>query len=312
MKKDKPIVITMGTFDGVHIGHQHLLRTLINEANKIGGIPTVLTYYHHPLETLNKIVTPYLLTEKHEKEKILKKYGIQRVEFLKFDKQLSELSPLDFIKEILVKQLNAKIIVVGYDTHFGINRTGNYDLLKKYEIEFGYKIIRVNPHYYKDEIITSSHIRELVKQGKIEEVNQLQGHFFSVCGKVVHGDNLGYKMGFPTVNLQPNDPHKLYPNKGIYVSAIKIGDKVYFGMTNVGVSPTIKTTSEVQIETYIFDFEKDVYDNLLSVIFFKRIRDEIKFDSKEALIEQIEIDIKIGKKLVNEKFMHLVKNNLII
>jgi len=217
------------------------------------------------------------------------------------------MDPKEFIKNILVDRVKAKIIVVGYDTHFGKNRSGNYELLKKYESEFGYKVIQVEPYYFDDKIVTSSSIRDLVRKGNIEQVNRLQGHLFSVFGKVTHGNRIGHQLGFPTVNIKPKDKNKLYPNCGIYLSLIKIEGKKYFGMTNVGISPTIKTTNIIDIESHIFDFNHQIYEKYVCIIFLKRIRDEKKFETKEKLIHQITQDVQIGRKLAAEKFQHLLK-----
>jgi len=308
--KRRPTIITMGTFDGVHIGHQKLLKELIKQAKKNNGISTVLTYYHHPLESLKKMIEPYLLTEKNEKKKILQKFGVEQVIFLDFNQEFSQMTPHDFIKNILVDKFSAKIVVAGYDTHFGKNRSGNYHLLKQFAEKYNYKAIRVEALKKDGKIITSSYIRELVKKGKIEMVNKLQGHLFSVFGKVVHGEKLGKQLGYPTLNLEPYDKYKLFPHTGIYLSAVKFNHRLHFGMTNVGFSPTLKTSKKVEIETYIFDFSDKLYDKDVCIIFLEKLREEIKFYNKEELIRQIANDVEQGKILLQNKYSHLMKEKI--
>ena len=289
--KLKNPVVTVGTFDGVHLGHQKIMQTLVQRAKAIDGISVVITYHPHPLEILNNKHFPYLLTEKIKKEEFLKKMGIDYVLWLDFDKKLANLSPEDFIKQYFVGKLAAKEIIIGYDWHFGKNREGDYHLLKKFEKIYGYKTDIVKEVRRGKKIVSSTKIREYIRDGKLELAQKMLGRYYSILGKVVPGDRIGRQLGFPTINLEPLEPRKLLPQCGVYLTKTKLKQNMMWGLTNIGLRPTIKKNNRKKfIETYIFDFDKEVYSQEIELFFIRRIRDEKEFASKEELINQIKVD----------------------
>ena len=298
--KFKNPVVTMGTFDGVHKGHQHLLEVVKNKAHSINGNSIAITYYHHPLETLNKVTFPYLLTEKSRKEALLKSYGIDHVFFLNFTKEMAKMTAYEFLKEVLIKHINPRVIVAGYDTHFGRNREGNYDFLTKYENEFDYVSEFVNQYCYENEIVSSSRIRDFIRKGRIEHAQELLGRNYTLDGVVVHGMQIGRKLGFPTINIQPEDNMKLVPHTGIYFTKVRFSGNEYFALANIGYSPTVKHTEIVELEAFLLDFSGDLYDRNIEISFLRRMRDEIKFANEKELINQIELDVVQARNLIKE------------
>jgi len=289
--KLKNPVITVGTFDGVHLGHQKIMQTLVKRAKAIDGVSVVITYHPHPLEILNHRHFPYLLSEKVKKENFLKEIGIDYVLWLDFDEQLANLSPEKFIKEYFVDKLSAKEIIIGYDWHFGKNREGDYHLLKKFEKMYCYKVDVAKEVKVGNEIVSSTKIREYIRDGKIESAQKMLGRNYSILGKVVPGDKIGRQLGFPTTNLEPLEPRKLLPQCGVYLTKTKFKQNKMWGLTNIGLKPTIKNNNRKKfIETYILDFDKEVYAQEIELFFIRRIRDEKKFANKEELINQIKSD----------------------
>lgn len=298
--KLKNPVVTVGTFDGVHLGHQKIMNTLVNRAKTIGGVSVVITYHPHPLEILNNRHFPYLLTEKIKKEDFLKEIGIDYVLWLDFDEQLANLSSEDFIKKYFVEMLASKEIIIGYDWHFGKNRKGDYHLLKKYEKIYGYKTDIVKEVRRGNEIVSSTKIREYIRDGKIEAAQKMLGRNYSILGKIVQGDKIGRQLGFPTTNLEPIEPRKLLPEYGVYLTKVKFHHKYLWGVTNIGRKPTIqKNTRKKFIETYIFDFNEDIYSEEIELIFIRKIRKEKEFANREELIEQIKFDEQIARYIIS-------------
>ncbi|HNX02028.1 MAG TPA: bifunctional riboflavin kinase/FAD synthetase [Candidatus Cloacimonadota bacterium] len=295
----KKPVITMGNFDGIHIGHQKLLHLLKRRADEIGGESIVVTYYHHPFETLHKKPYPYLLTEKDKKEDLLLQMGIDHVLFLKFDDEIADMSAQTFLENILIGLLHPVEIFVGYDTHFGRNRCGDFKYLKNNEEKYGYITHHIPPVKCSGQIISSTMIRKCISDGMVETAKQYLGRFYSIEGKIVHGEGIGRTIGFPTINLQPNDAHKLIPRDGIYFTFLNDANgNQYYGLTNIGYSPTMKTGHVQEIETYILDYEGNLYDEKIELFFIKRIRDEVEFTSKEELQQAIAKDVEFARNYI--------------
>ncbi|MBC8526247.1 MAG: bifunctional riboflavin kinase/FAD synthetase [Candidatus Cloacimonetes bacterium] len=289
--KLKNPVVTVGTFDGVHLGHQKIMQTLVKRARAIDGVSVVITYHPHPLEILNKKHFPYLLTEKVKKEEFLKEMGIDYVLWLDFNEELVNLSPEDFIKEYFVDKLAAEEIIIGYDWHFGKDRAGDYHLLKKFEKIYGYKTDIVKEVRRGKKIVSSTKIREYIRNGKLELAQKMLGRNYSILGKIVQGDKIGRQLGFPTTNLKPIETRKLFPQSGVYLTKVQFKQHEMWGLTNIGIKPTIKKNNRRKfIETYIFDFNEEIYSEEIELIFIRKIRDEKKFKSKEELINQIKSD----------------------
>jgi riboflavin kinase / FMN adenylyltransferase len=295
--RDKPFhfknpVVTMGNFDGVHIGHQKLLELIKRRAKEIEGESIVLTYYHHPFETLHKKPYPYLLTEKAKKEQIILDMGIDHVLFLHFDDKIANMTADDFLEDILIKLLHPVEIVVGYDSRFGRNRCGDYKYLKANEEKYGYHTMHVPPVKCSGQIVSSTLIRKCISEGLIQEAQHYLNRHYSVAGKVIYGKGIGHQIGYPTINLLPDDPHKIIPRRGIYLTyTIDSLANKYFGLTNIGYSPTLKIVDNQEIETYLLNFKGNIYDEKVEIFFLQRIRDEIQYPNKEALQEAIAADV---------------------
>lgn len=287
----KPVV-TMGTFDGVHLGHVKLLERVVKKAKENNTKSIVITYFHHPLETIHKKTFPYLLTERENKEKLIKECGIDCVLYLDFDEEMAQMQPEDFLKKIIIDEIGAKDLIVGYDTHFGNSREGNYQFLKNRSSIYNYSIELIEPVKIDNHIISSSLIRDYIREGDMQYAAKLLGRNYLIHGSVQLGHRIGRKIGFPTINLQPLDDNKLIPAIGVYVCEVLVDAKKYFGVTNIGYSPTLKTTRIKEIETYILDFDEDMYHKNVEISFNKKIRDELLFKDKNELIEAIDNDVK--------------------
>ncbi len=293
-------VITMGTFDGVHLGHQKLLKILSLKAKEKNGEAVVITYFHHPLETIHKKTFPYLLTEKDRKEKLLKKYGADCVIYLNFDGKMAEMLPEQFLLDILIKEIHAKEMVIGYDTHFGKERKGNFQFLKINEEKFDYRVDLIEPLKIHNRIVSSSLIRDLIREGNMNEVAEFLGRNYSLSGLVIKGHRIGRDIGFPTINIQPFDPHKLIPAIGVYICEIYVNSHKYIGVTNIGYSPTLKKISVKEVETYIIDFQGDLYNKKVEIVFHKRLREELMFASKIELVDAIKNDVEEARRYFEE------------
>ncbi len=287
----KPVV-TMGTFDGVHLGHIQLLKQVVKKAKENSTKSVVITYFHHPLETIHKKTFPYLLTERKNKEKLIKECGIDCVLYLDFDEKMAQMQPEEFLKKIIIDEIGAKYLIVGYDTHFGNSREGNYQFLKDRSSIYNYSIKLIEPVKIDNHIISSSLIRDFIREGDMQFASKLLGRNYSIHGSVQLGLHIGREMGFPTINLRPLDDNKLIPAIGVYVCEVIVDGKKFFGVTNIGYSPTMKTTRIKEIETHILDFSEDLYHKNVEISFNKKLRDELLFKDKNELIEAIGNDVK--------------------
>ncbi len=285
-------VITMGTFDGVHLGHIKLLDQVAKKAKANNTKSVVITYFHHPLETIHKKTFPYLLTEQKNKEELIKECGIDCVLYLDFNEKMAQMQPEDFLKKIIIDEIDAKAIIVGYDTHFGNSREGNFQFLQNRSTLFNYSIELIEPVKINNHIISSSLIRDYIREGDMQYAAQLLGRDYSIHGSIQLGHHIGRKIGFPTINLQPDNANKLMPAIGVYVCQVKVDGETYEGVTNIGYSPTLKTTRIKELETHILDFDEDLYYKDVEIIFNKRLREELHFKDKNELIEAIKVDVK--------------------
>ncbi len=289
-------VISMGTFDGVHLGHQKLLKHLTDRAEKTGGEAIVITYYHHPLETIHKKTFPYLLTERHKKERLLLDFGVDCVLYLNFNEKMAGMNPEKFLEDVIIKEVNVKEFVIGYDTHFGKFRKGDYKFLKANKNRYDYKVEMVEPYKIQNRIVSSSLIRDMIREGSVYDVEKYLGRKYSISGNVKTGHKIGRGIGFPTINIQPSDFHKLIPAIGVYLCEVYVNNKMYYGLTNVGYCPTLKDTGIKEVETHLLDFSGNLYGKDVEVFFHKKLRDELLFENENKLIQAIQNDVKEAMK----------------
>ena len=279
-------ILTIGTFDGVHLGHQKVLERLTNSAKENNLESTVLTFFPHPRTILNPNKPLKLINSVKERTELLNRSKVDNLIIHPFDKNFSELDPEKYVVEILVKKLKAKIILIGYDHKFGKNRTADITDLKIYGKKYGFKVIEIKAEEISNIAISSTKIRKAISEGNISTVKKYLGYDFSLSGKIVHGKSIGRTLGFPTANIEVKEEYKLLPKNGVYLIQSVINHNKYFGMMNIGIKPTIKESSKT-IEVNFFDFDGDLYHKNIEVNIKKFIRDEIKFDSLELLKSQI-------------------------
>ena len=293
-------IITLGTFDGVHKGHQKILKKLIKEAKKLNLESIVLTFFPHPRTVLNPNFPLKLINTINERTRLFEKSGIDTLITHPFDKNFSELTPEKFVKDILVNKLNIKKILIGYDHRFGKNRTAGIKDLKTLGLKYNFKVIEISVQEQNNVSISSTKIRNSIIQGNIKKAKSYLGYDFSLKGKVVKGNEIGRTIGFPTANLEIEENYKLIPKNGVYLIYTILEKQVFFGMMNIGVKPNLKIEKE-SIEVNLFDWEKDIYGEFIEVFILDYIRDETKFDSLTDLTDQIKIDKKTCLKLIEEK-----------
>jgi len=283
--------ITIGTFDGVHLGHQRVISYLNEHAQKISGESTVITFEPHPRVVLNpKDHNVKLIQSNEEKYAKLEYYGIQHLVIIEFTIELSNLSAEDFLQTILIDRLKAKQLVIGYDHHFGRNREGNIDFLRQNSSKLGFSVVEI-PATTIDEItISSTKIRKALNKGDIETANNFLGNPFTLSGIVVKGKQLGKQLGFPTANLEINDPLKLIPTDGIYIVETQIEGLRKIGILSIGTNPTVTTDNKQSIEVFILDYNGDLYSKILILELIHFIRPTKKFDSLEQLTLQMQHD----------------------
>ena len=282
-------ILTIGTFDGVHLGHQKVLERLTKEAKNNNLKSTVLTFFPHPRTVLNPNKPLKLINSVNERTDLLSKSKIDNLIIHPFDKSFSELDPEKYVLEILVKKLKAKIILIGYDHKFGKNRTADINDLKVYGEKYGFKVIEIKAEEISNIAISSTKIRKAISEGDISTAKEYLGYDVSLSGKIVHGKSIGRTIGFPTANVEVNEGYKLLPKNGVYLIQSIINKKQVFGMMNIGVKPTLIESSKT-IEINFFDFEGDLYDRNIRVDIKQFIRDEVRFESLELLKSQIQKD----------------------
>ena len=284
----KNCVVTLGKFDGLHKGHQKLINQVISYKQQ-GYTAVMFSFMLHPGNLFSEKEFEVLYTEEEKLAK-LKRCGIDVLISYPFTNETRMMEPEDFIKEILVKKLDTKIIVVGKDFRFGYQRKGNVELLQKYEELYGYRVIACDKSTWRNEIISSSAIRKALKEGDLDSVNAMLGQPFTIRGEVVHGRRLGRTMGVPTTNLIPPSS-KLLPPNGVYASRVRIGEEYHNGVTNIGYKPTVGEEKFIGVETFIFDYDNDLYGEIIEVELHNYIRPELKFGTLEELTQKMQEDI---------------------
>jgi riboflavin kinase/FMN adenylyltransferase len=287
----KHTVATIGIFDGVHLAHQQIIQRLNELKGKHNTESLLVTLWPHPRYVLNKDADQLkLLSTLEEKVHRLEQSGLDNVLLIPFSKDFAK-TPFDlFINQVLVEKLCVQHLVVGFNHHFGKDRQGSYDNLKEYGEKGGFTTERLSKVEVGEEGVSSSKIRDYVWQGNLEKVNNMLGYTFTVSGHVIHGNKVGRELGFPTANIEAPEIYKILPAEGVYAVEADIDGKTYQGMLNIGIRPTVDKRGVKVIEANFFNFTGNLYDKYLTLRFFKRIREEQKFDSLEQLKEQISVD----------------------
>jgi len=295
-------VVTIGTFDGVHLGHQKVILRLREFARQHDGETVIFTFHTHPrLVTAPDGSNLRLLTTLNEKINLFEKYGIDHLIVYTFDKSFSELTYSEFVEKILVEKIKTHCLVVGYDHKFGKNREGGFDYLKKCAEKHKFEIERLDALLVDEDSVSSTKIRNALENGQIEKANHYLGYQFTLHGTVVEGNHLGRKLGFPTANLESSDKHKIIPGYGVYAVKVELGGVEYNGMLNIGTRPTINNNADNRsIEVHIFDFESNIYGKEITLKFVGKIRDEQKFDTIELLSIQLKKDKKTALSILSK------------
>ncbi len=288
--KDSNTVVTIGTFDGVHLGHRKILSETAKKAAEYGGRNFLITFHPHPRAVVSENYKMKLLTTTEEKVKLLERYGIENVYVINFTKEFAKLSSEDFVREIICNKIGAKHLVIGYDHKFGKDRKGDEHLLQELGEKFDFDVSAIPPVEMDGEIISSTLIRRNLLAGKVQKANKMLGREYSIEGKVVKGSMRGRTLGFPTANIEVDSEEKLIPSNGVYVVKVKVREEIKFGLLNIGFRPTFGNGEELFIEVHIFDFDEEIYNFKLRIEFLEYLRPEIKFKGKEELIRQINKD----------------------
>lgn len=292
-------VVTIGTFDGVHIGHQQIIRNLRKLAAETHGETVLLTFFPHPRMVLQPDDNDLkLITTMVEREELLRSFGIDHLIIQPFDKQFSRISATEFVRDQLMQKIGMKTLVIGYDHHFGRNREGSYKDLEEMAPVYGFRLEEINEQVINHIAVSSTKVRKALLEGDIDSANQLLGHRFSFRGKVVMGDKIGRTLGFPTANIEIPEAYKLVPAEGIYAVQIRIGQQLKKGMLYIGTRPVVNGKS-LRIEVNIFEFDQEIYNQEIQVMFVSRIRGDLPFTDINALKEKMKEDKVIATKLLS-------------
>jgi riboflavin kinase / FMN adenylyltransferase len=301
----EPKAVALGNFDGIHLGHQALMKTLVHESHTRNLLSAVYTFQNHPgtvLDDHQKIIFPSKITPIPLKKKIMEKMGVEFLFLDTFTPQLMLMNPEEFVKTILIDRLNAKLVVVGEDFRFGKAARGNIQLLLKLAPVFNYELMVVPPVYHEQQKISSSQIRMEIEKGNMEKVTQLLGRPFMMLNRIERGFGRGKKLGYPTANLILEE-QQMVPAEGVYATCVRVDDMLFMGATSVGNNPTFGA-QHTTIETYIIDSDLMLYEREIELYFYKKLRDQIAFDETDALKNQIQQDVQdIKDYLQTQKIM---------
>lgn len=285
----EPSIITIGTFDGVHIGHQKIIKRLVETGREKKLKSIVLTFFPHPRMVLQPDYDLKLLHTIEERQKVLTQYGVDNIIIKPFTKEFANLSAEAYVKDLLVNELNAQYIIIGYDHHFGKNRSANIEDMRAFGKTYNFQIEEISAQDIKDVAVSSTKIRHALLHGDIETANDYLGYSYFVTGTVVKGKGVGKTMHFPTANIFVESSYKLIPKNGVYVVSSRWDDRTFYGMMNIGTNPTFNEKKQ-SIEVHFFNFSGDLYNKQLQIDILHRLRDEHKFESVEALQSQLKKD----------------------
>lgn len=303
VNKIRKPVVTIGTFDGVHLGHQKIIENLISKANEVGGESVIITFSPHPRIVLfPDSHNLKLIQTETEKFKKMESTGIDHLIVYPFSFEFSRISAMEFVRDFLVNKLNVHTIVIGYDHQFGRNREGNIQYLKDISSIYDFQAVEIPAKEIDAVNVSSTKIRRAILEGEIELANQYLGNPYVLSGKVIQGNQLGRTIGFPTANIQVNNATKIIPGNGVYLVKINHKNSLLNGIMNIGRRPTVSDIDENRIEIHIFDFNEDIYGHVLEVEVLKKVRDEKKFNSIGELSKQIEQDLIFAGNYFSSKF----------
>lgn len=291
-------VLTIGSFDGVHLGHAEILRKMVQTAQRYGLQTCLVTFQPHPREVLSKRPPIGLITAENEKINLLQKAGLDHLVIVQFDEKFANQSAVDYVEKFLVQFFHPKVIIIGYDHRFGKNQQGHVALLKELGLQLGFEIMETQAQKLDQQVISSTQIRKALQAGNILLANRMLGYSFSITGKVIHGQKIGRDLGFPTANLQLLDHKKILPKLGIYAVEVLVGQDLLQGMLYIGHRPSIAQAETLNIEVHIFKFSQNIYDQHLTLLLKAYIREDRHFDDLADLQTQLKIDQQDAEKIL--------------
>ena len=296
-KPSRKSIVTIGTFDGVHIGHRKIITDMVAKGEKENLISILLTFFPHPRMVLQKDSNIKMIDTINEKKKIFKKLGVEVLIIQPFTKDFSRMSAIKFTRDILVNSLKVSKLMIGYDHRFGRNREATVKTLKSFGLDYNFKVDEIPAQDIESISVSSTKVRKAIRSGDFKLVNKFLSRPFNLSGKIIKGDELGRKIGYPTANLKIFEKYKLKPQNGVYLTRTKLKKQTYFGMMNIGIRPTISAKNN-QIETHLFDFNGNLYGHEMTLEILEKIREEKKFKSIEKLKIQLDVDKKHCQKLI--------------
>lgn len=296
---DKNSVLTLGTFDGIHLGHQQIISAVVEKSKQNNMRNFVLTFDPHPRKVLSKDDKVYLLSSIDEKIEVFDKLGVENLFIIEFTKEFSQQTAEEFIKKYLVECVGLSEIIIGYDHHFGKGRGGNADTLSLIGMENNFSTTIIPSYKLDDNIISSTKIRNALNEGNVGLASKMLGRYYSFSGKIVGGEKRGRELGYPTANIEPDSEEKLLPLIGIYAVKVSLNNTVYNGLLSIGKRPTFYDDGDIVSEVYIYDFDKQIYGETIKVEMVERLRGEEKFNSTDELIAQMNKDRENGIKILS-------------
>ena len=301
--RDEKSSVTLGTFDGLHFAHQKIVKRTLEEAKNNNGRSVVVTFNTHPKVVIDNTKTQILLLTNEEKIKLIQSLNLSPdiLLILNFDKELSNMSYVKFFEKIILEKIGVKNLILGYDHSFGFQREGGLQYLDSVKSKYNFDLQVIEEVILQGEAVKSTSIRQFLLEGKIEQANLLLGWNYSISGLIVEGLKRGRTIGFPTANINVNDPLKIIPKNGVYLVKVKLDNGNYFGFVNIGFCPTFESNNKMSIEVNIFDFNEDIYGRNITIEFIEYIREEIKFNSVDELKKQISNDKEICLIILNNK-----------
>lgn len=298
--KDKNTVLTLGTFDGIHLGHKKIIERVNKDAAEFNGRSFLVTFYPHPRSVISKDFELRLLTTQKEKISLLESLCVENLLIINFTKEFSQQTAEEFFLNYIINKIGLKEIIVGYDHHFGKGRGGDVLTLKEMGTEHNFNVVQINAFDVNGESISSSKIRKALNEGDVQKAALYLGRYYSFNGLIIEGDKRGRELGFPTANIQMENPDKLLPEIGIYVVKVNVKNGEHFGLLSIGKRPTFYNSGKIVPEVYLYDFDKNIYNEEIKVELIERLRGEEKFSSAEELVKQMNKDKENGLKILSK------------